>query len=67
MMWFVYMLIAFREFVNICVGSSHYVVVRSRRGWCIAIIFVRIMFCSSGSLSAMLKSLMGLWILLLLL
>ena len=49
-----------RQSVNIWVGSSRYVVVRSCRVWCMAIISARSMFCSPGSLSAIFRFLKGL-------
>lgn len=52
----------FRHYVAICVGSSWYVVVKSRRVQCIAINYALSMLCSLGSLSAMLRSLMELWV-----
>ena len=53
----------FRRSLKICVGSSWYVVAKNRRVWCIAINVTHRMVCNPGSLSAMLRSLMGLWIL----
>ena len=44
-----------RQSVKICVGSSRYVVVRSWRVWCMAIISARSMFCSPGSLTAIFR------------
>ena len=41
--------------MKICAGSSRYVVVRSRRVWCIAIISAHSMFCSPGSLTAIFR------------
>ena len=40
----------FRQSVNICDGSFQYVVVRSCRMWCMAIIYAQRIFCSPGSL-----------------
>ena len=51
-----------RQFVKIWVGLSRYVVLRSWRVWCMAIIYARRMFCSSGNLLALFRVSMGLWI-----
>ena len=50
----------FKQYVNIWVGSSWYVVVRSCRMWCMALIYARSMFCSPGSLFAIFRFLKGL-------
>ena len=43
-----------RQYVNVWVDSSWYVVVRSCRVWCMAIMYARTMLCSPGSLSTIL-------------
>ena len=49
-----------RQFVNIWVVSSQYVVVRNWRVWCMAIIYAHRMFCNPNNLLTMFRSLMGL-------
>ena len=49
------------QYVKICVGSSQYVVMRSWRLWCIAIIFARSIFCNLGILFAILRFSKGLY------
>ena len=49
-----------RQFVNIWAGLSRYVVVRSCKVWCMAIIYARSMLCSPSNLSAIFGFLKGL-------
>ena len=42
----------FRQYVNMCVGLFRYVVMKSCKVWCMAIIYARRIFCSSGNLFA---------------
>ena len=48
--------------MNIWIGSSRYVVVRSCRVWCMVIIYAHNMFCNPGTLLAIIRSLKGLQI-----
>ena len=50
----------FRQSVNMWAGSFRYVVVRSCRVWCMAIISPHRIFCSSGNLFAIFRFLKGL-------
>ena len=45
--------------MKVCVGSSRYVLVRRWKVWCIAINSARSMFCSPGSLFAILRFFKG--------
>ena len=52
-----------RQYVKIYIGSSQYVVVRSWRVWCIAIIYACNMFCSPSSQYVIFRILMGFYML----
>ena len=48
--------------MNIWIGSSRYVAVRSWRAWCMVIIYARSMLCTHGSLVAIFRPFEGLHI-----
>ena len=50
----------FRQSVNMWAGSFLYVVMRSCKVWCMAIISTRSIFCSPGNLFAIFRFLKGL-------
>ena len=50
----------FGQSVNMWAGSFRYVVVRSCRVWCMAIIYARRIVCSLGNLSTIFRFLKGL-------
>ena len=50
-----------RQSIKMCDGSFQYVVVRRRRVWCKTMSYARRIFWSSGSLSAILRFLKGLY------